>query len=232
MNLTVFHRDVKNSSIDMNRKIRPQRDIIKYLRRPLMILCIFLFIFVLVFLSNPVENTQPQLIRGSHPPSGQETKIVLLWTPYFSDPKWNILPNSEITQLQSCTECRFTYNRSNLNEADALVFHGRDIDLNDFPTKKYQNQKWIWYLLESPMHTYSLNKMRAKMDCLATYRTDSDIFIPYGTILPLGSSEVVNRNRNNKTNDSSSDTKQSVAWLVSNCRTKSLREEYVKVLQK
>ncbi|XP_074595875.1 alpha-(1,3)-fucosyltransferase C-like [Brevipalpus obovatus] len=225
------HDDVQCSPIDMNRKIRSQRDIIKLFGRSVMILCIFVFISVLFVLSNPVENAQPLLLRSAH--SLPDTKLILLWTPYFSDRKWYILPDNGTAQLSSCTGCRFTNDRSKLNQAVGVVFHGRDIDLNDFPYFQYDYQKWIWYLLESPMYTYGLNKMKAKMECYATYRRDSDIFIPYGEIIPIQFSEMVNSGNNNATKVVlSKDTRKPVAWLVSNCKTKSLREEYVKVLQR
>ena len=69
-----------------------------------------------------------------------------------------------------------------------------------------------------------------------TYRADSDFPIPYGAVyntrkLPEKIDEyILNYGRKNKFGK---DTKnKNIAWFVSNCQSKSLREDYVKNLQK
>ena len=62
-----------------------------------------------------------------------------------------------------------------------------------------------------------------------TYRRDSDVFAPYGSFSPLSQPTsvelILNRVRGLP-------KQKLVAWVVSNCKTSSKREEYVSELQK
>ncbi|CAG2179812.1 unnamed protein product [Oppiella nova] len=57
-----------------------------------------------------------------------------------------------------------------------------------------------------------------------SYRTDSDIYVPYGSVIPCD-----NKWQNENLFDGKT---RNVAWIVSNCHSKSKREEYVKELVK
>ncbi len=57
-----------------------------------------------------------------------------------------------------------------------------------------------------------------------TYRQDSDLFVPYGKVLKC--------DKNLKTKHKFDGKKKSIAWFVSNCKTGSKREVYVKELKK
>ena len=41
--------------------------------------------------------------------------------------------------------CIFTKNKSDIHNADAVVFHHRNIVVNDLPTCKNPGQKWVFY---------------------------------------------------------------------------------------
>lgn len=151
--------------------------------------------------------------------NGHDT--ILFWTPFFSDKNWSGL----LVENYSCG-CYLTDDRRMLKHSQRVVFHWRDLSVNDFPPK-YKNQKWVWFLLESPEYTHKktvLNSVQRHIDCTATYRLDSDFYHPYGCShnLPVNYQNTVNSCRK----------RRSVAWLVSACSTASQREKYVEELAK
>lgn len=99
---------------------------------------------------------------------------------------------------------------------------------NDQPLYKLSHQKWILMSQECP---YSVNReivnpLMDRIDWIQSYRTNSDIFSPYGKIEKVKNNEkwIHNYKFKNKI--------KNIAWIVSHCSTPSKREVYVKQLQK
>ena len=125
------------------------------------------------------------------------------------------------------THCFVTINRTNWNDSDALVFTWRGIHVSYLPPDPLvTNQKWVLYNLEPPHLTNeTLDKLcLKKIDWIMSYRTDSDIYIPYG--------KVVECNRGWNQSHSFEKKTKSIAWFVNDCQTPNNREEYVKILSK
>ncbi|XP_015781539.1 alpha-(1,3)-fucosyltransferase C [Tetranychus urticae] len=147
---------------------------------------------------------------------------ILLWTDFFSQKNY---VRDEWRSNCDYTNCRFTSNRSILENADGLIFHARDINISDLPNKRKPEQRWIFLNHESPAHTSfsSLSSLDGLINWTATYRLDSDfklspLFVPVPTVLPK---PFINNQRPGI-----------VSWLVSNCHTPSNREAYVEELSK
>lgn len=151
------------------------------------------------------------------------SNTILFWTPFFWDKTWSGL----LVQNYSCG-CYLTTDRKMLKHSQLVVFHWRDISIHDLPVK-YKNQKWVWFLLESPEYTHKkglLKSFQKYIDCSATYRSDSDFYHAYGcssNLLPVKKYRI-------KSNPCTK--RRPVAWLVSACRTASQREKYVEELKK
>ncbi|XP_015781404.1 alpha-(1,3)-fucosyltransferase C-like [Tetranychus urticae] len=150
------------------------------------------------------------------------TSQILLWTDFFSQKNY---VRDEWRSNCDYTNCRFTSNRSILENADGLIFHARDINISDLPNKRKPEQRWIFLNHESPAHTSfsSLSSLDGLINWTATYRLDSDfqlspLFVPVPTVLPK---PFINHQRPGI-----------VSWLVSNCHTPSNREAYVEELSK
>ncbi|ESO93199.1 hypothetical protein LOTGIDRAFT_175583 [Lottia gigantea] len=97
-------------------------------------------------------------------------------------------------------------------------------------TRKPKNgQIWIFAVFESPMFSYSQEFNNAilkdKINWTMTYRHDSDIPAPYGIV------KKISGQSKNYTKIMAEKTKLA-AQVVSHCSTPSLRERYVKSLQK
>lgn len=165
------------------------------------------------------------MYMAHHEPSGQKAVTIVMWTKYFGK---DIFPSHDFHKCSD--QCFITSSRCVLSEADALAFHWRDLSLFDLPEKS-NHQKWIIYNQESPEHISLGAKLMLKylenaFDWTLTYRQDSDIVAPYGKVFPRLSSNI----STNQIDFSSK--RKSVAWLVSNCRTESRREDYVEELRK
>jgi hypothetical protein len=73
-------------------------------------------------------------------------------------------------------------NRTDYKSADAIIFHYRDFDWTT-PALRTPNQRYIYMLMESPPHTYNLNRISGNntnfFNWTMTYRQDSDILLSY-----------------------------------------------------
>ena len=122
------------------------------------------------------------------------------------------------------TNCEITHNKGEILQSDAILFHLRTI--RSLPVKRLPNQKWIAVTRESPVHNNVPQKYSDLFNATATYSRRSDIEFEYGWTIKSG-----NMPTDRKLHASSKKTKMA-AWIVSNCKTPSKREAYVKELQK
>lgn len=119
-------------------------------------------------------------------PEEKHAVTLLIWTHPFG--RYRKLPNcSALYQIGGCT---LTDDVHVYPQADAVVIHHRDVATGtaDLPPEpRPLEQKWVWMNYESPSHTSGLWRFEGVYNLTMTYRTDSDIFLPYGYLLPRGS---------------------------------------------
>ncbi|EFX82321.1 hypothetical protein DAPPUDRAFT_4141, partial [Daphnia pulex] len=126
--------------------------------------------------------------------------------------------------------CLTTTDRGLLNDSGAVIFHGRDLHVEDLPPPGWRrpHQMFIFFLLESPVHTdlelLQRPVFRNYFNRTMTYRRDSDV-----VELHAYDSAVVPATDMNVTSISSSKNR-TVAWFVSNCNSNSQRESVVRRL--
>lgn len=150
-----------------------------------------------------------------------------------------------------CSEyrCHLTSNRSYLgkdgvDKFSAILFHQRSLSLKDLPGLRDPTQFYVHWSMESPVHTFyditDLKYLRNFFNLTMTYRLDSDISLPYGSIeqvrpLPDNLESFIQdfgeKNRHLALKERRNSTKAHAAWFVSNCRSFSGREELVKKLK-
>ncbi|XP_053305209.1 3-galactosyl-N-acetylglucosaminide 4-alpha-L-fucosyltransferase FUT3-like [Spea bombifrons] len=151
----------------------------------------------------------------------EPNKVILLWTWPFG----NRFPLNQCPNHLETSGCLFTDNRELYYAADAVVIHHRDvcsskIHLPQMP--RNGKQYWIWFNLESPTHSRNLQLMNKLFNLTMSYRTDSDIFVPYGYLKKH--SEIQNFTIPAKTS--------LVAWVVSNWNPQSRRVKFYEELKK
>ena len=68
----------------------------------------------------------------------------------------------------------------------AILFHQRSLTLKDLPRKRDPRQLYVHWSLESPVHSFydltDLKYLQNFFNLSMTYRLDSDISVPYGSI--------------------------------------------------
>uniref|UniRef100_A0A8C5G3C9 Fucosyltransferase n=2 Tax=Gouania willdenowi TaxID=441366 RepID=A0A8C5G3C9_GOUWI len=113
-------------------------------------------------------------------------------------------------QIHGCT---ITDDKHAYRQADAVIFHHRDIGIGRarMPTEpRPRSQKWIWMNHESPTNSPRLQKFDRVFNLTMSYRMDSDIYVPYGHLIP-----VVNGSGSLDQTTSLRRPSRLLAWIVS-----------------
>ncbi|CAG2109449.1 unnamed protein product [Medioppia subpectinata] len=160
--------------------------------------------------------------------SGVRQYRILLWTKYFQSDEWLHMDLKSI----GCEfhNCLFTEERSLVVSADAVLFHWSDTSPWDLPAKSplaaARGQKWVLHNWEPPLNSpaYRVRPLAKHIDWVMSYRRDSDIYVPYGSVTKCDTKWQNEDLFDNKSG--------SVAWIVSNCHTSGNRETYVNDLRK
>lgn len=135
----------------------------------------------------------------------------------------------------SVRNCVLSTDDSKVNESDAVLFHLHQTKgPHALPKYHPPSQTWIFFTDESPMHTFLLSRRYTMKDYdglfnwSMTYRSDSDVPVPYGRTVPLTPEEEVFF----EAKDFARLKTRGVAILGSNCGGQNHRWDYVRELQK
>ncbi|CAC5410837.1 FUT-1 [Mytilus coruscus] len=154
--------------------------------------------------------------------NASETSFTIL---FYATPVW-FSPKSFDFDKCSYRNCKLTEDKQLLSTSEAVIFHHTSfLALPEKPN----GQVWIFATLESPYLTYTrfkTDKLKGKFNWTMTYRKDSEGFSPYIILkkrlyIPVKNYTSIYMNKT-----------KNIAWIVSNCRTQSNREAYVKELSK
>uniref|UniRef100_A0A1I7UDM4 Fucosyltransferase n=2 Tax=Caenorhabditis tropicalis TaxID=1561998 RepID=A0A1I7UDM4_9PELO len=117
--------------------------------------------------------------------------------------------------------CRITQDESEFDNADAVLFHNADYHGQNEKFKSMKNQRkpgvpFVLWSLESPSND-NFRPETHMINWTMTYRTDADIWAPYGTMIKRHKALDVNLHAlwNSKS--------KSATWLASNCFTQNKR---------
>ncbi|XP_066525469.1 4-galactosyl-N-acetylglucosaminide 3-alpha-L-fucosyltransferase 9-like [Hoplias malabaricus] len=148
--------------------------------------------------------------------------VVLIWD-------W---PFGHKFKLRSCSlmynikGCRLTTNRSQYTNADAVMFHHREIRQRLVDLLKMwrpPKQKWVWMNMESPANSLRLSGPDSIFNLTANYRRDADVWVPYGSIVEMS---LDKKPFKMQTKD------KLVCWIVNNWDDSFLRVKYFNQLEK
>ncbi|XP_071974600.1 4-galactosyl-N-acetylglucosaminide 3-alpha-L-fucosyltransferase FUT6-like [Engystomops pustulosus] len=145
--------------------------------------------------------------------------IVLLWTWPFGEH----FPLNQCPKPLNDSRCFFTSDRDLYSRANAVIIHHREVcySKNQMPQiPRPEGQYWVWFNLESPSHSPNLWMMDNLINLTMSYRSDSDIFTPYGWL-----------QKNTSQNFTIPIKSRLVAWAVSNWNGHSKRVKYYNVLK-
>lgn len=165
------------------------------------------------------ETKRVQHLRTTTTPRPPTTTTAMKLTTTKSDPETIILiwmwPFGAPFTMEPCTKynidgCRLTDDKNLYNQADGVMIHHRDIrgDLSNIPQQpRPVFQKWVWWNMESPTHSPNYPKLKEMFNLTSSYRRDSDIPVPYGSIVQTKGKEI---------NYTIPKKDKLVCWIVSN----------------
>ncbi|XP_051172089.1 4-galactosyl-N-acetylglucosaminide 3-alpha-L-fucosyltransferase 9-like [Leptopilina boulardi] len=179
--------------------------------------------------------------EGSPPPNkNTKTKLhlILIWKhgPFLENRHIKRFSSKRFSPWENCSvQCRLSYNSTDIEQADAVIFHLHRIkNVNELPViRKNYNQRWIFLTDESPLNTFiyksqKLSNYNNLFNWTMTYRMDSDIPVPYGRTIKL-STILTNETFIYK---KLLKKKKLLAILASNCGGKNNRWNYIRELKK
>ena len=116
----------------------------------------------------------------------------------------------------------------NFSYVDAYLFHAAQKENCSIPAQRHPWQKYILVAMEAEIRTIIPTFIKDIFNLTISYRLDADIPVPQGFIeRKLPSDPIPRPGANFAANKTGL-----VAWVVSNCKTLSKREEYAAELQK
>lgn len=159
-----------------------------------------------------------------------ETHSILMWNP----PGWmsNWYGAVDFNQC-SYKNCKLNFNQQELHKSSAVVFSVGDLGMGVYPPVSSANrnpdQPWIFFTLESPVHLtlpdWRSPSWHKALNWSWNYRTDSDIFHPYGILQTRLTPPEKNYTQIFRRKS------KMAAWAVSHCQTFSKRERYVNIMK-
>lgn len=185
---------------------------------------------LLLFLYIVTDNKNVYINLKSLLKDRRQDKIVLYWNKFFGRSDYF---GSGSLPFENCEvkSCFVTSNRNyvKIDEFDAIIFHGAEYSLkkDGKPVNRSSHQRYVFFDMETVANRATDSKVLVHFyNWTLTYWRKSDIYFPYGYFIEEETNYTIPdvNYLKNKT--------KSVAWFVSNCKSKSNREAYVKELQK
>ncbi|KAJ8395868.1 hypothetical protein AAFF_G00027510 [Aldrovandia affinis] len=116
---------------------------------------------------------------------------ILLWHWPFG--RSYSLAGNVCQEAYQITGCLLIDNRSAFPLADVVVFHHHELKHGQahlpLHLPRPPTQKWVWLSLEPPTSNGLLAAYDGVFNWTMTYRRDSDIFMPYGKLVPRAASD-------------------------------------------
>lgn len=130
-------------------------------------------------------------------------------------------------------QCVITDNQLLIRKSDAVLVHMRDITHpGELPVYRRPEQRWIFYLLESPYHTkINLTKFNGLFNWTSTYSYDSDIPSPYGSYEQTSFLRTANGSVRQPKDRTFGTKTRLAAWFVTNCKSRNHREDFINTMQ-
>lgn len=155
---------------------------------------------------------------------------LLIWTHPFG--KYRELP--DCWTRYRIEGCMLTDEPLAYPHVDAVIVHHREIATGAArlpPEPRPRAQKWIWMNYESPAHAPGLWLLEGKFNLTLSYRADSDIFLPYGYLVPMS---LQNRDAHPLHSPPRAHLKRPrlVAWVISNWSDSQARVAFYYELQR
>ena len=186
---------------------------------------------ILPAIEKEMENTVATTVAEN------TVKSILIYSTLFGLEYWPTLDLKEKdTFMERCEikECTITYNKEEIVSADAVLFHGVDVQnekkfsadiLRNVSKQRRLGQKWVFFIQESPDNYNGFSSYAGLFDWVMSYKHSSEIVIPYGHYKALETWDKVPEH----INFALGKDKLGI-WFVSNCGHP--RDSYMQELKK
>ena len=169
-------------------------------------MAIFFNIYLYNFAVTPADETQTMVstdglksvFSGNFNRSNPK---ILLWTTFFGKMLWYEESKNVFSEICN-SDCILTANRSEIETADAIVFHLNDITWgghmgyvfgHPFPKYRRPDQVWILHNLEPITMVWgSFSAWQGLFNWTWSYPRGSDVYAPYGQMRRLTAEESAN----------------------------------------
>ncbi|XP_053168605.1 alpha-(1,3)-fucosyltransferase 4 [Hemicordylus capensis] len=161
----------------------------------------------------------PLLWRHEDEDEVATTTVLLWWEPFGRSRSLG-----DCRRRFNISACLLTTDRSRHLEAQAILFHHRDLiqrGTGQLPRLRAPSQRWVWMNFESPSHSPDLQGLAGIFNWTMSYRVDSDIFVPYGYLQPRQAAAPFTLPAKTKL----------VAWVISNWNEEHVRVRYYRQLK-
>ncbi len=154
--------------------------------------------------------------------------LIIFWSTYFGTKHFGFGLGRDHFIKNKCkfTNCITSTDKTLYDKSDVIIMHINEGPV-PLPTYRLPHQRWIGFLLESGMGgTFKRYNGPEKLNWTATFRADSDVYMPYFILEKL-------EHKTDITGINFAAGKTAlICWVNSNCHTTSQRERYVTQLQK
>ena len=165
---------------------------------------------------------------------------ILLWTTFFGKMLWYEEYKNIYTEVCN-SDCTLTDQKSEIETADAIVFHLKDITwgggmLNffgyPFPTYRRPDQVWVLYNLEPLTLVWGdFTGWQGVFNWTWSYTRGSDVYAPYGAIRTLTAEEKSNLSSTLNYDYFSSKNKMAGIAMMSHCSDDAGRYKVIEKLR-
>ncbi|CAH1775873.1 unnamed protein product [Owenia fusiformis] len=178
-------------------------------------------------------TTSPALVNKTprKRKSEQRTKLILFWTTVYNSSDVHLDKN--VFAMCPEVKCQLTEDRSLFEESAAVMVHTKDIGQFHLPLPPYKPPHHIWVFYNNEAPYYAGREVPASFynglfNWTLTYRSDSDIYHPYGYTRKALQHELPMLN---VTKNYAEGRDGTVLWVCSHCNTAGRREMYYNELR-
>lgn len=142
------------------------------------------------YLEAEVTKSQKHVIQFSNREwEDKPNRLILIWTPMFLKWNWVDILQQEIKKCEHA--CTITSDRSQIQEADAVLFHIFDLWFwLGMPKYRHPSQVWVVWWAEPATRVWpDLRRFQYTFNWTMNYRRDSTVDAAFGVAVPLSKEE-------------------------------------------